>query len=150
MSIPFRTTRRVEFADTDMAGIVHFANFFRYMEAAEVEFLRSRGITVTMDWEGQRIGLPRVSAACDFLRPAFFEDVLDITVRLRKVGRKSVSYEFEFSKDGKAVARGHVSAVCCRIRGDHRLEAIEIPPSFRERLGQAGGSEDDAPGEPGG
>ena len=46
MSTPFRTTRRIEFADTEMAGIVHFANFFRFMEAAEVEFLRSRGLSV--------------------------------------------------------------------------------------------------------
>src|SRR5215831_6794970 len=56
MPEPFRTQRRVEFADTDMAGIVHFANFFRYMEAAEVEFLRSRGLSVAMIWDGQKIG----------------------------------------------------------------------------------------------
>ena len=43
MSIVFRTTRRVELADTDMAGIVHFANFFRFMESAEVDFLRASG-----------------------------------------------------------------------------------------------------------
>src|SRR5213078_989612 len=46
MPAVFRTTRRVEFADTDMAGIVHFANFFRYMESAEHEFLRSHGLSV--------------------------------------------------------------------------------------------------------
>ena len=40
MADPFRTTRLVEFGDTDMAGIVHFANFFRYMESAEHAFLR--------------------------------------------------------------------------------------------------------------
>ena len=44
MADPFRTTRRVEFVDTDMAGIVHFSNFFRWMESAEVEFLRARGV----------------------------------------------------------------------------------------------------------
>ena len=42
MATPFRVTRRVEFHETDMAGIVHFSNFFRYMEFAEVEFLRWR------------------------------------------------------------------------------------------------------------
>ena len=41
MSTSFRVQRRIEFCDTDMAGIVHFANFFRFMESAEVEFLRS-------------------------------------------------------------------------------------------------------------
>ncbi len=47
----FRTSRRIEFADTDMAGLVHFANFFRFMEAAEVEFLGSRGLSVVMHWD---------------------------------------------------------------------------------------------------
>src|ERR687883_366234 len=98
MPEPFRTSRRVEFADTDMAGIVHFANFFRYMEAAEVEFYRSKGLSVMMPWQEQRLSFPRVSAYCDYLRPARFEDVLDISVRVQNLGRKSVTYAFEFSR----------------------------------------------------
>jgi YbgC/YbaW family acyl-CoA thioester hydrolase len=134
MAEPFHTTRRIEFADTDMAGIVHFANFFRFMEAAEVEFLRSRGLTVAMIWEGQRIGLPRVSASCDFLSPATFQDVLDILVRVQSIGKKSITYSFEFSKNGKPVAKGQVTSVCCKVAGDHRLESMEIPASFRAKL----------------
>src|SRR5262249_38318741 len=68
----FRTTRRIEFADTDMAGIVHFANFFRFMEVAEVEFLRSRGLSVMATIEDRTISFPRVAASCDFLRPVRF------------------------------------------------------------------------------
>jgi acyl-CoA thioesterase FadM len=60
MPVVFRTTRRIEFADTDMAGIVHFANFFRFMEAAECEFLRERGLSVAMEWEGETLGFPRL------------------------------------------------------------------------------------------
>jgi acyl-CoA thioester hydrolase len=131
---PFRTTRRVEFADTDMAGIVHFANFFRYMEAAEVELLRARGVSVALEWEGQKLGFPRVAASCDFPRPARFQDVLDIAVHVRNVGRKSVTYAFEFSKAGEPIARGQVTSVCCRVLPDHGLEGIEIPASFRARL----------------
>src|SRR5438309_970881 len=111
---PFRTTRRIEFADTDMAGIVHFANFFRFMEAAEQEFLRSRGLAVVMAWEGQPLSFPRVSASCDYLKPAYFEDVLDVTVRVGRLGRKSVTYAFDFSRGGDLLARGQVSSVCCR------------------------------------
>src|SRR3712207_1380462 len=66
---PFRTTRRIEFADTDMAGIVHFSNFFRFMEAAEVAYLRARGLSVRLSWEGRELGFPRVSASCDYLSP---------------------------------------------------------------------------------
>ena len=130
----FRTTRRIEFADTDMAGIVHFANFFRFMESAEVEFLRSRGLSVALAWEGRRIGFPRVAASCDYLRPARFEDVLDVAVTIQKIGRKSVTYGFEFTKGEEVVARGQVSSVCCRILDDHTFESVEIPASFRERL----------------
>lgn len=138
MTTPFRTTRRVEFAETDMAGIVHFSNFFRYMEAAEVEFLRS------LDWsvsyrapDGQRYGFPRVSATCDYMKPATFADLLEVTVAVLKVGRKSVTYRFEFFKQGALIARGQVSSVCCRVVGDHELESIEIPDVLRSKLEQA-------------
>jgi acyl-CoA thioester hydrolase len=130
----FHTTRRVEFCDTDMAGIVHFSNFFRFMEAAEVAFLRSRGLSVRLSWEGQELGFPRVAAACDYLSPARFEDVLDVSLSIENIGRKSVTYCFDFTRQGHPIARGRVTSVCCRIGDDHRLEAMEIPQSFRERL----------------
>ncbi len=131
---PFRTRRRVEFADTDMAGIVHFSNFFRYMESSEVEFLRSLGLSVAMPWQGDRIGFPRVAAACDYLSPARFQDLLDVAVTVHQVGRKSVTYAFDFALDGRPVARGRVTAVCCRVRPDHGIESIEIPAEIRKVL----------------
>ena len=134
MPTTFRTTRRIEFADTDMAGIVHFSNFFRFMEAAEVEFLRARGLSVSLTWDGQKIGFPRVSASCDYTKPARFEDLLDVSVQLANVGRKSVTFAFEFSRGGQTIARGQVSSVCCRILPGHNIESIEIPPSYRARL----------------
>jgi len=137
MTILHRTTRRIEFCDTDMAGIVHFANFFRFMESAEVEFLRSRGLSVKMEWEDEKIGFPRVSANCDYVRPAYFEDLLDVTVSLEKIGEKSVTYGFEFVRTGELLARGKVTSVCCRVNAEHRLESIPIPRGFRERIESA-------------
>src|SRR5262249_43324668 len=95
MAEVFTTRRPVEVVDTDMAGIVHFSNFFRFMETAEVEFLRARGLSVRLVWRGQHLGFPRVAAACDYLRPVTFEDVLDVAVRVESVGRSSVTYAFE-------------------------------------------------------
>src|SRR5438309_1139395 len=100
----FHTKRRIEFGDTDMAGIVHFSNFFRFMESAECEFLRSRGLSVKLDWEGQAIGFPRVSASCDYVSPARFEDVLDVAVSIERIGAKSVTYAFEFTRGGAVIA----------------------------------------------
>ena len=130
----FRTTRRIEFGDTDMAGIVHFANFFRFMEAAECEFLRSRGLSVKMNWEGQAIGFPRVAATCDYVKPVRFEDVLDVAVKIERIGTKSVTYVFEFTCDDETIARGKVTSVCCRVGKDDALEGIEIPAGYRARL----------------
>src|SRR5262249_56849975 len=86
---PFTTTRRVDFGDTDMAGIVHFANFFRFMESAETDFLMSRGMSVSWHDAGGRLGLPRVAASCDFQKPARFMDVLTITVTVERLRAKS-------------------------------------------------------------
>ena len=110
MTTPFRTTRRVEFADTDLAGIAHFANFFRYMEAAEVDYLHTLGLSVRLEWEGQALGLPRVSATCDYLRPVSFEDMLDIDVHVERIGRKSVTFAFDFLCRGEVAARGRVTS----------------------------------------
>jgi acyl-CoA thioester hydrolase len=132
----FRTSRMVEFGDTDMAGIVHFANYFRYMEAAEHAYLRACGLSVVTEWDDQKVSFPRVSATCDYLKPARFQEVIDITVEVEKLGRSSVTYTFEFHRGTDLLARGRVTAVLCRMTGDHRLETIEIPEEMRERIMQ--------------
>src|SRR5262249_19620250 len=137
MSAPFRTCRRVEFCDTDMAGIVHFSNFFRYMEYAEQEFLRSVGLSVSWTEGGARMGFPRVAASCDFTRPVRFEDVLDIAVTVAQVGSKSVTYRFDFACRGEPVAHGQVSTVCCLKGPDGSLQSIEIAPAIRAKLESA-------------
>ena len=130
----FRMQRRVDFCDTDLAGIVHFSNYLRYMEAAEVAFLRERGLNVSLDFEGQHLGFPRVSVHCDYETPARFDDVLDIDVTLERLGTKSVTYAFIFSRGGQIVARGKMTSVCCRASKDGRLEPIEIPEAIRTKL----------------
>jgi YbgC/YbaW family acyl-CoA thioester hydrolase len=130
----FRTTRRIEFGDTDMAGIVHFSNFFRFMEAAETEFLRARGLSVTWRETERRFGFPRVSVSCDFVKPARFEDVLDIEVTLEKIGTKSVTYRFDFSRKGEAIAVGRITSVFCQELPGHTFESLEIPDAVRAQL----------------
>src|SRR5712691_8329363 len=110
MTTPFVTQRRVQFHDTDTACIVHFSNFFRFMEEAEVEFLRSRGLHVSWKDGEMRHGFPRVSATCDFLKPARFEDLLEIAVTLEQIGQKSVTYSHEIRRDGEVLARGKITA----------------------------------------
>jgi len=132
---PFTTTRRVEFGDTDMAGIMHFANFFRFMEVAETDFLIARGLSVSWRDAGGKFGFPRVSAACDYQKPAKFADVLTIAVQVEKLGRKSVSYRFDFTNArGELLATGRITAVFCRTTEPDKLESAEIPPEIRAKL----------------
>ena len=130
----FRTRRRVEFVDTDMAGIVHFSNFFRYMEAAEVDFLAARGLAVKLEWEGRTISFPRVAASCDYFKPARFPDELEIVVALERIGRKSLTYGFEIFRGELLLARGRTSCVCCRFLDNQDLESMDIPPKLRSLL----------------
>jgi Predicted thioesterase len=134
MATTFRTTHRVQFHETDTAQIVHFSNFFRYMEVAEVEFLRSRGLHVSWHDGPMRYGFPRVSATCDFFKPARFEDLLDIVVTVERVGEKSVTYTHEFRRGEDLLARGKITAVYVQVGTDHKLHAAEIPAEIRAKL----------------
>jgi 4-hydroxybenzoyl-CoA thioesterase/acyl-CoA thioester hydrolase len=134
MSTPFRTSRLVEFADTDMAGIMHFSSFFRYMEAAEHELLRNLGFSVYSEIDGDVVSFPRVAASCEFHSPARCEDVLDIDVTVRRVGTKSVTYGFQFSQHGRDVATGEMTSVCCRVPHGEPPVSIPIPDAVADKL----------------
>lgn len=138
----YRTQRRIEFADTDMAGIVHFSRFFVFMETAEHEMLRSLGTTVHFEHKGQHVGWPRVDVGCQFRSPARLGDVLDIEVRIRRKGRRALTYEFHFSCDGREVALGHIACICCALstpypKSGGQLEPIPIPEFIADQLEQA-------------
>ena len=89
MPSEFSVTHFVQFSETDMAGIVHFSNFFRWMEEVEHAYFRSLGLSVSMPHEGRHLGWPRVSVGCDFFGPVRFEDEVQLKLRVTKVGEKS-------------------------------------------------------------
>jgi acyl-CoA thioester hydrolase len=134
MSEPYRTTRRVEFRDTDAAGIAHFSAFFFYMESVEHEFLRSLGLSVLSEDQTGPVSWPRVSASCDFQSAVRFEDGLDLSLRIARLGAKSVTYEFEFACAGRTVATGKTVAVCCRFPAGRPPESIPIPAAITDKL----------------
>lgn len=132
----FRTQRRVEFADTDMGGIVHFSRFFVFMETAEHDFLRALGAEVHMDVDNIQIGWPRVEASCQYMSPARLGDQLEIHVRVARKGEKSMTYAFTFTCGDKIVARGRMSSVCCQMDHPDGLRAIPIPALIADRVGE--------------
>ena len=132
----FRTSRRVEFADTDMGGIVHFSRFFVFMETAEHQFLEALGVQVHMDVGELAIGWPRVEATCQYLSPARLGDVLEIHLRVARKGEKSMTYAFTISCRENIVARGRMSSVCCTMNHPDGLKAIPIPAVIADRIAE--------------
>ena len=130
----FTHRRRIEFRETDMAGIVHFSNFFAYMEQAEHEFLRSVGMGVICEIDGQSISFPRVNAECNYRLAIRFEDVIDIHVTVKRIGSKSITYGFAFELDGKAVADGTITVVCCKFEHGKNPVGIATPKKFIDAI----------------
>lgn len=139
----FSITRRVDFHETDAAGIMHFSNFYRWMEVCEHEWFRALGLPMMSTTpEGVRLGWPRREASCGFVRPLRCGDVVRVTGSILEVGNTSVGFEFVFEKDraGKwtEVARGRMTTVHVRQDSSGRMEAEPVPAAVRAALGATG------------
>ncbi len=127
-----RTRRRVVFSETDAAGLVHFACFFRYFEDAEHALWRDAGLSIHS--EDSEIGWPRVSATCEFHRPLKFEQEFDVSVRVTEVARRTITYAGEITRAGERVATGTWRTACVTRQPDGSLRSTEIPPNVAHRL----------------
>jgi YbgC/YbaW family acyl-CoA thioester hydrolase len=127
----FHYGRRVQFSETDMAGIAHFSAFFRFMEEAEHALWRAAGLSIgAAEKTG---GWPRVSAAFDYKSPLRFEDEFDVLVHLAEITRRSIRYGFTITRGNALVGTGTMTAVCTR-KEDGQLRAVDLPADVVERL----------------
>jgi YbgC/YbaW family acyl-CoA thioester hydrolase len=127
----FHYGRRVQFSETDMAGIAHFSAFFRFMEEAEHALWRAAGLSIgAAEKTG---GWPRVSAAFDYKSPLRFEDEFDVLVYIAEITRRSIRYGFTITRADALVGTGTMTAVCTR-KEDGQLRAVDLPADVVERL----------------
>ena len=120
-------TRRIEWADTDAAGIYHWTTVMRLAEAAEAVLHTELGVV------GQTFGrTPRVHAEFDFKRSLRFNDEVQVTLAIVKVGRSSLSQTVEIRHDGELCANGKI--VTCCVNPETR-SAVPWPDELRARLG---------------
>jgi YbgC/YbaW family acyl-CoA thioester hydrolase len=124
--------RRVQFSETDVAGIVHFSNFFRYFEDAEHAMWRDAGLSIHP--EHSAIGWPRVAASCEYHRPLKFEQEFEITVVIADLTKRAVRYQGTITRDGERVASGTWKIACVVRQPDGLMRSTEIPASILERL----------------
>ena len=138
----FSFPRRIEFCETDAAGIAHFSSLIIYMEQAEHALLRSVGLSVAASHASgtepghasmQAYSWPRVKVECDFCSPGRFEDVILIETTVGALGKKSITYQHHLSIGITTIATGKMTSVCC-VREGGSLISTPIPQSIRELL----------------
>jgi YbgC/YbaW family acyl-CoA thioester hydrolase len=128
--------RRVQFYETDAAGIVHFSWFFRYMEEAEHALWRAAGMRI--DAAGSETGWPRVSATFDYKRPLHFEDELAIDVRVQAVTRRTIQYAFAITRGETAIGAGSMTTACVTRQGV-AMQSADVPADVVSKLRAAAG-----------
>jgi YbgC/YbaW family acyl-CoA thioester hydrolase len=129
----YRLRRRVQFYETDVAGMVHFSWFFRYMEEAEHALWREAGLSIHPP--DADVGWPRIAAAFEFHRALRFEDEFDVWLHIAKMTKKTIRYACVLTKGGERIATGTMTIAC--VRKQPTMQGIEIPVEITKRLAPA-------------
>lgn len=133
MASEFHHRRKVGFIDTDRGGLIHYTNYFRYLEEAEVAFIGSLGLAPEDD-PFQASSLPRISVSAEFLKPVGFGDELDIHIWVAAKGRSSITFKASFRCNGEEAARASVKAVCAEKAEDGTIRSRPLPEALDRAL----------------
>jgi acyl-CoA thioester hydrolase len=127
-----RLARRVQFHETDAAGIVHFSTFFRYMEEGEHALWRAAGLSIHP--QDTEVGWPRLSASFEYHRPLRFEDEFEIRMQVTAVERSTIAYRCLLARGGEDIATGQLKIICVRRVPNEPMKTISIPPEIAGRF----------------
>ncbi|MFN4202519.1 MAG: tol-pal system-associated acyl-CoA thioesterase [Tabrizicola sp.] len=127
---PHRFTTRVYYEDTDLAGIVYYANYLKFIERARTEWVASLGVDqmALKARDGIVFAVRRVEA--DFLRPARFGDDLVVETVLHSLGGARIVLEQSVLRGGGRLFAATVTLVCLTEDG----HAARLPADLRARL----------------
>lgn len=128
---PFLWLVRVYYEDTDAAGVVYYANYLRFMERARTEWLRSIGYEQSDLAERHGVIFVVRSAAIDYLRPARFNDTLQVSVELIKVGAGHIDVVQHVTRDSELIAEAAVKVACVGLR---TMRPVRIPQPLATRI----------------
>lgn len=107
---------RVIYGDTDQMGIVYYANYLRYFEAARGAYIRDRGRSYAELEQSGHI-LPVVEAHVRYRRPAHYDELLMVEARIDQVRGASLRFAYELTRDNVLLADGWTIHACLDRRG---------------------------------
>ncbi len=122
---------RVRYGETDKMGIVHHSNYLRYLEMARIEWLRNLGMSYAK-MELESVILPVVNTTLSFKSPSYFDDVLEVKIKLVKEPTSKLEFEYEiYNQDKKQVCTG---TTCLAFLDANSMRPIRCPQNISVRL----------------
>ena len=131
MSVRSASRVRVRYAETDQMGVAWHGEFFAWFEVGRTDLLRERGLTYT-ELEGRGVHLPVIEVAARYLRPAHYDDMLEIRTSLRDLSGARLSFDYAVHREGEAepLARGMTAHAAVDGRGRPRRLPTELRSLF--------------------
>ena len=132
-SMKIVTSHRVIYGDTDQMGVVYYANYLRWFEKGRSEFLRQIGLPYKTI-EAQGLHFPVTEVSCRYVKPAHYDDMIDIETQLTSLGRASLNFDYAVCRegDGACLASGSTKHACVNVGG----RITRIPRNVVQRLMQ--------------
>jgi len=127
---PHTLTLRVYYEDTDLAGVVYYANYLKFIERGRTEALRALGVDQPALKEAGLVFVVRRLVA-DYLAPARFDDLLEVQTVTRRVGGASVEMRQEVLRGGVVLFRAEVQIACIHAESG---APSRLPTEIRKRL----------------
>jgi acyl-CoA thioester hydrolase len=131
MSVESTSTLRVRYAETDQMGVAWHGGFFAWFEVGRTDLLRRRGCTYR-DLEEQGLRFPVVEAQARYLKPARYDDVLEIHTRLTELGHVRLAFAYEVRREGTEGPLALGSTVHASL--DREGRPCRLPDELRRRL----------------
>jgi acyl-CoA thioester hydrolase len=128
----FSAQTRVGFSDTDAQGIVYYGRYLPYFDLARVEYHRNLGLLgMDIGEEGEEFVMRALTI--EYLAPAVFDDLIEVYVRMGRIGRTSVTYEFAAyrARDDELMVTATQTLVLVDL--DER-QAVPIPDAYKEAI----------------
>ena len=125
-------TRRVQFHETDLAGLVHFSVFFRYMEEAEHALWRAAGLSIHPP--GTEVGWPRRATGFEFFRALRFEDEFQVRIRVVAMDASTIRYRCLITRGEERIANGELTITSVSKRPNEPMKTIPIPADVAARF----------------
>ena len=126
----FHWATRIYYEDTDSGGVVYHANYLKFMERARTEWLRAAGFEQKALAGEHHVMFVVREVRIEYLKPALFDDLLDVSVELREMGRSSIAL-VQAVQRGELLARAEVKLVCVDAR---TFRPARIPDFIKRQL----------------